>query len=127
MQVRSIVKKPWLARTFPNPWQVGQVTGIEPASAPAPAQASQVTDAGTRICAVLPAKASASEISILYLRSDPRSLAPRQGVQDFGHRGRKVRAKAVARTVGASTFESRVAELIISRALLRVFKRFVGL
>src|SRR3974390_1511441 len=81
MHVRSIVKKPWLARTFPNPWQVGQVTGLEPASAPAPAHASQVTEAGTRICAALPAKASASEISILYLRSDPRSLALRPRVR----------------------------------------------
>ena len=35
---------------------------------------SQVTEAGTRICAVLPLKASPSVISMLYLRSEPRSL-----------------------------------------------------
>src|SRR5208337_409854 len=76
-----MVKKPWLARTLPKPWQVGQVMGLEPASAPAPAQASHVTDAGTLICAVLPAKASTRPISILYLRSEPRSLALRPRVR----------------------------------------------
>src|SRR5271165_3473302 len=75
MQVRSMVKNPWLARTLPKPWQVGHVMGLEPASAPAPPQASQVTEAGTRICAALPVNASTREISMLYLRSEPRSLA----------------------------------------------------
>ena len=64
-QVRSMVKKPWLARTLPAPPQVGQVEGWVPALAPLPVQASQVTLVGTRICAVLPAKASGSVISML--------------------------------------------------------------
>ena len=64
-QVRSMVKKPWLARTLPAPAQVGQVDGLVPALAPVPVQVSQVTLVGTRICAVLPAKASGSVISML--------------------------------------------------------------
>ena len=49
-----MVKKPWLARTLPMPPQVRQVVGEVPALAPEPEQLSQVTDVGTRICAVLP-------------------------------------------------------------------------
>ena len=43
-QVRSMVKKPWLARTLPTPPQVRQVVGAVPALAPEPEQLSQVTD-----------------------------------------------------------------------------------
>jgi hypothetical protein len=42
-QVRSMVKKPWLARTLPIPPQVRQVDGEVPALAPEPEQLSQVT------------------------------------------------------------------------------------
>ena len=54
-QVRSMVKKPWVARTLPWPAQVGQAAGRVPALAPVPVQVVQVTLVGTRICAVLPA------------------------------------------------------------------------
>src|SRR5262245_39974627 len=54
-QVRSMVKKPWDARTLPAPEQVGQVEGWVPVLAPLPEQASHVTVVGTRICAILPA------------------------------------------------------------------------
>ena len=64
-QVRSMVKKPWVARTLPAPLQVGQAEGCVPVLAPVPVQVSHVTLVGTRICAVLPAKASGSEISML--------------------------------------------------------------
>src|SRR5436190_1528410 len=64
-QVRSTVKKPWLDLTAPIPPQVGHVLGCVPALPPAPLQASQVTDAGTRICAVLPVNASVRLISML--------------------------------------------------------------
>ena len=40
---------------MPWPPQVGQVFGLVPALAPVPEQVSQVTEVGTRICAVLPA------------------------------------------------------------------------
>ena len=63
--VRSMVKKPWLARTLPAPPQVGQAEGWVPVLAPLPVQTSQVTLVGTRICAVLPAYASGSVISML--------------------------------------------------------------
>src|SRR5271170_7932373 len=43
-QVRSMAKKPCCARTRPWPPQVLQVTGLEPARAPEPAQASQATE-----------------------------------------------------------------------------------
>src|SRR5580692_905229 len=64
-QVRSSVKKPWAWRTLPWPAHIGHAFGLVPGFAPLPEQASQVTDVGMRICAVLPEKASSSEISIL--------------------------------------------------------------
>ena len=64
-QVRSTVKKPDCERTAPAPPQVPQVLGLDPALAPVPLQVSQVTDEGTRICAVLPVKASVRQISML--------------------------------------------------------------
>ena len=48
-QVRSMEKKPWLARTRPAPLQVAQVVGLEPGAQPEPSQASQVRAAGTLI------------------------------------------------------------------------------
>src|SRR6056297_341086 len=45
-QVRSTVKKPCCARTFPMPEQVGQVCGSAPPSAPEPLQASHWTAVG---------------------------------------------------------------------------------
>lgn len=54
-----------LARTLPWPWHMAQVTGCVPGLAPDPEHSVQAMDAGTRICAVLPAKASSSVISIL--------------------------------------------------------------
>src|SRR3990172_9095804 len=57
-QVRSTVKKPDDDLTAPVPPQVGQALGIEPGLAPLPEQLSQACAVGTRICAVLPAKAS---------------------------------------------------------------------
>src|SRR5579871_6734114 len=64
-QVRSMAKKPCCALTRPWPPQVLQVTGLEPARAPEPAQASQAIDVGIRTVAVLPANASSSVISRL--------------------------------------------------------------
>ena len=64
-QVRSSVKKPWAWRILPWPPHIGQAFGLVPALAPVPEQASQVTDVGMRICAVLPTKASSSVISML--------------------------------------------------------------
>ncbi len=64
-QVRSSVKKPCAWRTRPWPLQVAQVLGLVPGLAPVPEQASQVTEVGMRICAVLPAKASSRLISRL--------------------------------------------------------------
>jgi hypothetical protein len=63
--VRSIEKKPWLARTLPWPAHMVQVTGWVPGLAPVPEHSAQAIDAGTRICAVLPVKASSSRISML--------------------------------------------------------------
>ena len=55
-QVRSRVKKPpWVWRMRPWPLQCWQVFGLVPALAPLPEQVSQVTEVGSRICAVLPA------------------------------------------------------------------------
>jgi hypothetical protein len=63
--VRSTVKKPDCERTAPWPPQVAQVLGAEPGLAPEPLQVSHATDEGTRICAVLPVKASVRLISML--------------------------------------------------------------
>ena len=46
-QVRSTVKKPWLARTLPMPEQVGQGVGSAAPSAPVPLQEEQATAPGT--------------------------------------------------------------------------------
>ena len=64
-QVRSTVKKPDCERTAPCPPQVEQVLGEEPGFAPVPLQVSQETEDGTRICAVLPVKASVRLMSML--------------------------------------------------------------
>src|ERR1700758_5768465 len=64
-QVRSSVKKPCAWRTRPWPPHIGQVFGLVPALAPEPEQASQVTEVGKRIWAVLLLKASWSVISML--------------------------------------------------------------
>src|SRR5690606_66606 len=53
-QVRSIEKKPWLARTRPEPEHIVQVTGWVPGLAPEPMHSEQVTEVGTLICAVRP-------------------------------------------------------------------------
>ena len=65
VQVRSTVKKPWLARSRPVPWQAGHWIGLEPFSPPVPPQSSQATEVGTRTVACLPVKASSSSISRL--------------------------------------------------------------
>src|SRR3954462_1883387 len=54
-QVRSIEKKPWVARTRPEPEHIGQLVGEVPGLAAEPEHSVQAIDAGTRICAVLPA------------------------------------------------------------------------
>src|SRR5262249_18413355 len=73
-----MVKNPCEARTLPAPEQVGHEEGWVPALAPLPEQVSHVTPVGTRIWAVLPAKASGSEISMLYRKSAPRSRSARR-------------------------------------------------
>src|SRR6185312_5070010 len=72
-QVRSSVKNPCAWRILPAPPQLLHGFGLVPTLAPLPEQASQTTEVGIRICAVLPLNASSSVISILYRKSDPRS------------------------------------------------------
>ena len=50
-----------------------------------------------------------------------------QIVEDFGHGGREVCAKTVARAVRTNALESCMAELVVSRPLLRVFQSLVRL
>src|SRR5215470_16385299 len=64
-QVRSMVKKPWLALTLPLPWHDGQLIELEPFSPPLPWQLSHLTELGTRMVACLPEKASLRSISRL--------------------------------------------------------------
>ena len=64
-QVRSIEKKPWLARTRPEPPHIAQVTGCVPGLAPEPEHSEHWIEVGTRIWAVLPANASSRLISML--------------------------------------------------------------
>ncbi len=53
-QVRSMVKKPWVARTLPAPRQVGHSTGAAPSAPPVPLQArSADVELGTLISAGL--------------------------------------------------------------------------
>ncbi len=54
-QVRSIEKKPWVARTRPAPPQVAQAVGLVPGLQPEPLQSSQAREAGTLISTAEPA------------------------------------------------------------------------
>ncbi len=54
-QVRSMEKKPWVARTRPAPAQVGQGVGMVPGLQPDPSHSSQSSETGRRISAVEPA------------------------------------------------------------------------
>src|SRR5687767_2656534 len=63
--VRSSVKKPCAWRMRPAPLQWAHVLGRDPAFAPVPEHASHETEVGIRTCAVLPAYASSSPISML--------------------------------------------------------------
>src|SRR6185312_6243509 len=93
------------------PWQVGQLIGREPASAPLPLHTSQDARVGTRTVVCLPLKASSSVISRLKRRSLPRRLAP----------WRPPAAPATA------ALEGGVAEAVIGRALLIVLQDVIGL
>ena len=70
--VRSTVKKPCCARTFPMPEHVGQVDGSAPPFAPDPLHVSQATELETEIFFWFPVKASSNVMFRLYRRSDPR-------------------------------------------------------
>ena len=64
-QPLSTVKKPWVARTLPNPEHVGHVVGEDPPAAPVPLQDPHATEEGTFIVFCSPAKASSREIDKL--------------------------------------------------------------
>ncbi len=64
-QVRSTVKKPWLALTRPAPLQVEQAVGGAPPAEPVPEQESQAAVPGASMAACLPRKASSSVMRIL--------------------------------------------------------------
>ena len=134
-----MVKKPWLARTLPNPWQDGHVTGLEPASAPVPLQDFAghrggnpdlrsfareglgerdfhiVFEIGAALLGAAPARAPAAH-----------ELAE-QVVENLRHGCREIGAEAVAGTVRTRALKGRMAELIVSRPFLRVFQSLVGL
>ena len=64
-QVCWIEKKPCCMRTWPWPWQVGQVVGEVPGLAPVPWQVSHSSIVGMRMRVSVPRAASSSEISRL--------------------------------------------------------------
>ena len=147
-QVRSMVKKPWLARTLPCPPQVAQVLGLLPALAPVPEHVSQETLDGTRIWAVLPVKASfkrdleivAQVGAALAARAAALSAAaagpPRRPPMNSPNRSSKMSdmedAKSGPKPPGRrgaahAAFERGMAELVVGRALLGVLQGLVGL
>ena len=128
-------KPPWVWRMRPWPLQCWQVFGLVPALAPEPEQASQVTEVGSRTCAVLPAKASSSVISMLKRRSAPRSRPERalaraahaeDALEDVGEGRAEIGAEAV-RAAADALLEGGVAEAVVGGALVAVLQDVIGL
>ena len=125
-QVRSSVKKPCAWRIWPWPPQVAQVFGLVPVLAPVPEQASQVTEVGSRTCAVLPVKR--------FLEADlhvvaqvgaalaagaalARAAHAEDAFEDIGERRAEIGAEAV-RAAACALLERGVAEAVIGGALV---------
>ena len=139
-QVRSMVKKPWLARTLPWPAQVGQVVGLVPARAP-DARACFTGNAGRhadlRGLADVGFRQGDLEIvaqvgAALARRARTRPAAApsahelaEQVIEDVGHRGGEVGPEAAG--AAAAVLECGVAEVIVGGALLRILQDLVGL
>ena len=64
-QPLSTVKKPWVARTLPNPEHVGHVVGEDPPAAPVPLQDPHATEEGTFIVFAVRQKRPQGEIDKL--------------------------------------------------------------
>ena len=139
-QVRSMVKKPWLARTLPAPPQVGQVDGLVPALAPR-AGAGLAGDAGRHADLRGLAGEGFGERDLHVVAQVGAALAARalaaaaapaahelaeQVVEDVRHRGGEVGPEA-GPAAPVAAVEGGVAELVVGRALLRVLQGLVGL
>ena len=137
-QVRSMVKKPWLARTLPWPPQVGQVVGLVPAWAP-DARACFTGNAGRhadlrglagvgfdeRDLEVVAQVGAALARGALALAAPAAHELAEQVVEDVGHRGGEVGPEAAA--AAAAAVERGMPEVVVGRALLRVLQDLVGL
>ncbi|MGY4328674.1 hypothetical protein ACVWWG_003091 [Bradyrhizobium sp. LB7.2] len=129
------MKKPCDCRTRPAPPQVEQVFGLVPALAPMPEQASQVTETGISICAVLPPKA--------YLERDFHVVAQvgaalaaaaataalsghaEQIFENVGEGGGESRAETGG--AAAALLEGGMTVTVIGCALVLIFQDLVGL
>ncbi len=109
---------------------------MEPAFAPAPEHASQVTEVGMRTCAVLPA-VSFFERDLHVVAEIRAALAPaaaaaapaahaEQVFEDVGEARGEIRAETV-RPAGPALLERRMAEAVIGGALLLVLQDVIGL
>ena len=134
-QVRSIEKKPWLARTRPWPPQVGQAARLG-AGLGAGAGAGLAGDRGRHADrGVLAGKGLLQpdlEIvaqigAALAAVGGARAAAPariaEEGIEDVRHEVGEIRAAAAA----AAILEGRMAEAVIGGALLAVLQDLIGL
>ena len=113
------------------PPQVAQVFGLVPALAPVPEQASQVTEVGMRICAVLPAIGLLErDLHVVAQVGAALAAAAATGapppiaedvLEDVGEGRAEVGAEAVRRR-HAALLEGGVAEAVVGGALLRVLQ-----
>jgi hypothetical protein len=129
-----MVKKPCCARTRPEPLQVGQLTGFDPASAPLAGLAlRQRRHAHARLLALEGVFEADLEV-VAQIAAAPRPLAALAAdeiaehlVEDVGEAGgAEAEAGAAARPV-AAILEGGVAEAVIGGALLLVLQDLVGL
>ena len=133
-----MVKKPWLARTLPEPPQVGQLDGCVPGLAPEPVQvvagdAGRHADLrrlareglGERDLHVVAQVGAALAAGALPAAAPAAHELAEQVVEDVRHGGGEVGPEAVA--AAPLPIERGVAELVVGGALLRVLQGLVGL
>jgi hypothetical protein len=126
-----MVKMDCCTRTWPWPWQVSQVFGVEPLAAPVPLQVLHSASDGN-LDLGLGAENRLLQIELelvaqIGAAKHLRSAALAAGEDIAEHLAEDVaEGLAGAESAAASAFEPGMAELIVDRALLRVGQDLIG-
>ena len=132
--VRSMVKKPCCARTLPLPEHVAHCSGLEPGSAPVPAQAFARHGGVDVDFRALPAIGVFQRDLEIVAQIAAAVLPPRapaahefaeQIVEHIGEGRREIEAEAVG-AAAAAVLERGMAVTIVSGALLIVLQDLIG-